>query len=35
MVGIFFYVGLEIALASITIQFCLAARHDEGGDGEA
>jgi MFS transporter, FHS family, L-fucose permease len=24
MVGIFFYVGLEIALASITIQFCLA-----------
>ena len=23
MVGIFFYVGLEIALASITIQFCL------------
>lgn len=24
MVGIFFYVGIEIALASITIQFCLA-----------
>ena len=24
MVGIFFYVGLEIALAAITIQFCLA-----------
>src|ERR1700734_882075 len=24
MVGIFFYVGLEIALASITIQFCLS-----------
>jgi FHS family L-fucose permease-like MFS transporter len=24
MVGIFFYVGVEIALASITIQFCLA-----------
>jgi FHS family L-fucose permease-like MFS transporter len=24
MVGIFFYVGLEIAVASITIQFCLA-----------
>ena len=30
MVGIFFYVGLEIALASITIQFCLSAGHDEG-----